>query len=148
MRCGRSEFKLAIRSQAYSPWPCTTTTTTTTDDDDDKVRQHDGHSAKSRLHHPAHKAKAHRRTLGRARYAHLATHAPHTHQTRSHRWQAVVESRFRRKKSRPGVDVFQFARTVEDETWEDGALRETLQVRLGAGRVFVGAHAHVSVPAV
>ncbi|KAF8552758.1 hypothetical protein OG21DRAFT_1339009 [Imleria badia] len=42
----------------------------------------------------------------------------------------VVESRFRRKKTRAGVDVFQFAQTVEDEAWEDGALRQNIQSQI------------------
>jgi len=42
----------------------------------------------------------------------------------------VVESRFRRKKSRGGVDVFQFAQTVEHDAWEDGATRHNLQSQI------------------
>ncbi|KAI9568329.1 hypothetical protein HD554DRAFT_758683 [Boletus coccyginus] len=42
----------------------------------------------------------------------------------------VVESRFRRKKSRGGVDVFQFAQTVEPDAWEDNALRQNLQSQI------------------
>ncbi|KIJ60290.1 hypothetical protein HYDPIDRAFT_32410 [Hydnomerulius pinastri MD-312] len=42
----------------------------------------------------------------------------------------VVESRVRRKKSRGGVDVFQFAQTVEHDAWEDQQLRQTLQSQI------------------
>jgi hypothetical protein len=42
----------------------------------------------------------------------------------------VVESRCRRKKSRGGVDVFQFAQTMERDAWEDGTLRQNLQSQI------------------
>ncbi|KAF9220492.1 hypothetical protein BS17DRAFT_315514 [Gyrodon lividus] len=42
----------------------------------------------------------------------------------------VVESRFRRKKSRGGVDVFQFAQTVENDAWEDQQIRLSLQSQI------------------
>ncbi|KIJ14928.1 hypothetical protein PAXINDRAFT_12198 [Paxillus involutus ATCC 200175] len=42
----------------------------------------------------------------------------------------VVESRVRRKKSRGGVDVFQFAQTVEHDAWEDQQLRQNLQSQI------------------
>ncbi|KAF9235188.1 hypothetical protein BU15DRAFT_78283 [Melanogaster broomeanus] len=42
----------------------------------------------------------------------------------------VVESRFRRKKSRGGLDVFQFAQTVENDTWDDQQLRKSLQSQI------------------
>ncbi|KAI6030803.1 hypothetical protein F5J12DRAFT_918912 [Pisolithus orientalis] len=43
----------------------------------------------------------------------------------------VVESRSRRKKSRGGgLDVFQFAQTVETDAWDDVKARQNLQVRL------------------
>ncbi|KAF8133406.1 hypothetical protein EV363DRAFT_1397638 [Boletus edulis] len=35
-----------------------------------------------------------------------------------------------RKKTRGGVDVFQFAQTVENGAWQDGALRQNLQSQL------------------
>jgi hypothetical protein len=44
--------------------------------------------------------------------------------------QAVVESRSRRKKTRGGLDVFQFAQTVEHDVWEDSEMRQSLQVGL------------------
>lgn len=40
----------------------------------------------------------------------------------------VVESRARRKKSRGGVGIFQFAQTVEQDAWEDEQRRKDLQV--------------------
>ncbi|KAH0832230.1 hypothetical protein J3R83DRAFT_13201 [Lanmaoa asiatica] len=42
----------------------------------------------------------------------------------------VVESRLRRKKTRGGVDVFQFAQTVEPDAWEDSELRQNLQSQI------------------
>jgi hypothetical protein len=42
---------------------------------------------------------------------------------------AVVESRTRSKKSRGGLDVFQFAQTVESDTWENEERKRNLQVR-------------------
>ncbi|KAH7925892.1 hypothetical protein BV22DRAFT_1119255 [Leucogyrophana mollusca] len=42
----------------------------------------------------------------------------------------VVESRVRRKKSRGGVDVFQFAQTVEQDAWEDEQLHQNLQTQI------------------
>lgn len=43
---------------------------------------------------------------------------------------AVVESRIRKKKSRGGVGVFQFAQTVEDDAWKDEKRRKDLEVCL------------------
>ncbi|KAG8214788.1 hypothetical protein J3R82DRAFT_9924 [Butyriboletus roseoflavus] len=42
----------------------------------------------------------------------------------------VVESRSRRKKTRGGIDVFQFAQTVEHDAWEDNELRQNLQSQI------------------
>ena len=42
----------------------------------------------------------------------------------------VVESRVRRKKSRGGVGVFQFAQTVEQDAWKDEKRQMALQVPL------------------
>ncbi|KAI6042622.1 hypothetical protein EDC04DRAFT_2657488 [Pisolithus marmoratus] len=43
----------------------------------------------------------------------------------------VVESRSRRKKSRGGgLDVFQFAQTVEADAWDDARARQNLQSRI------------------
>ncbi|KAI6114279.1 hypothetical protein F5141DRAFT_1002502 [Pisolithus sp. B1] len=43
----------------------------------------------------------------------------------------VVESRSRRKKSRGGdLDVFQFAQTVEADTWDDAKARRSLQSQI------------------
>ncbi|KAL4080837.1 hypothetical protein J3A83DRAFT_4085080 [Scleroderma citrinum] len=44
---------------------------------------------------------------------------------------AVVESRTRRKKSRGGgLDVFQFAQTVEDDAWKDEGTRQNIQSQI------------------
>ena len=40
----------------------------------------------------------------------------------------VVESRVRRKKSRGGMDVFQFAQTVEDGAWKDDNMKKVIEV--------------------
>ena len=40
----------------------------------------------------------------------------------------MVESTVRKKKSRGGLNVFQFAQTVEDNTWEDDQQRMALRV--------------------
>jgi hypothetical protein len=45
---------------------------------------------------------------------------------------SVVESR-RRKKSRGGVGVFQFAQTVEHDAWEDEKRQRDIQVCMAAG---------------
>ncbi|KAG9315538.1 hypothetical protein JVU11DRAFT_3158 [Chiua virens] len=42
----------------------------------------------------------------------------------------VVESRSKRKKPRGGVDIFQFAQTVEQHAWEDNVLRQHLQSQI------------------
>jgi len=42
----------------------------------------------------------------------------------------VVESRSRRKKTRGGLDVFQFAQTVEHDIWEDSEMRQNLQSQI------------------
>lgn len=42
----------------------------------------------------------------------------------------VVESRLRRKKSKGGTGVFQFAKTVEESVWEDEEQQKAIQVRL------------------
>lgn len=42
---------------------------------------------------------------------------------------AVVESGARKKKSRGGLNIFQFAQTVEHDAWEDEQRRQALQVR-------------------
>ncbi|KAL4070022.1 hypothetical protein V8B97DRAFT_577888 [Scleroderma yunnanense] len=43
----------------------------------------------------------------------------------------VVESRTRRKKSRGGgLDVFQFAQTVEDDAWKDEGTRQNIQSQI------------------
>ncbi|GLB38275.1 putative transcription factor Iwr1 [Lyophyllum shimeji] len=39
----------------------------------------------------------------------------------------VVESRVRRKKSRPGIGVFKFAQTVESDVWEDEKRAKDIQ---------------------
>jgi len=39
----------------------------------------------------------------------------------------VVESAVRRKKSRAGMDIFQFAQTVEDATWKDELRQKAIQ---------------------
>ncbi|EGN98124.1 hypothetical protein SERLA73DRAFT_138396 [Serpula lacrymans var. lacrymans S7.3] len=39
----------------------------------------------------------------------------------------VVESRVRRKRSRGGIDVFQFAQTIEQSAWKDEQIRLELQ---------------------
>ncbi|KAF8742274.1 hypothetical protein AX14_005449 [Amanita brunnescens Koide BX004] len=39
----------------------------------------------------------------------------------------VVESRVRRKKSRGGMDVFQFAQTVEDDAWKDDKMKKVIE---------------------
>ena len=41
----------------------------------------------------------------------------------------VVESRVRRKKSRGGVGVFQYAQTVEDDDWDNAQRQKDIQVR-------------------
>lgn len=41
----------------------------------------------------------------------------------------VVESGMPRKKSRAAMDIFQFAQTVEDDTWKDEARQRAIQVR-------------------
>lgn len=41
---------------------------------------------------------------------------------------AVVESGARKKKSRGGLNIFQFAQTVEHDAWEDEQRRQALQV--------------------
>ena len=43
---------------------------------------------------------------------------------------AVVDSRIRRKKLRPGVKVFQFAETVEQDAWTDESRTKDLKVRV------------------
>ena len=40
----------------------------------------------------------------------------------------VVDSRVRRKKSRGGVGVFQYAQTVEDDAWDDVQRQKDIQV--------------------
>ena len=40
----------------------------------------------------------------------------------------VVESRVRRKKSRGGVGVFQYAQTVENDAWDDVQRQKDIQV--------------------
>lgn len=123
VQCGQQSHSLPLLSIHYQPPQRRSTTTST----EDKIRR-DGHTGpKPRLHHLAHKAKAHRGTLGRARYAFGHT-ACHPCQPDSLTLQVVVESRFKRKKSRGGVDVFQFAQTVEHDAWEDNELRQNLQV--------------------
>jgi hypothetical protein len=42
----------------------------------------------------------------------------------------VVDPCFRKKKSRGGLNVFQFAQTVEDEAWEDDKRRQDLQEQI------------------
>lgn len=42
----------------------------------------------------------------------------------------VVESRVRRKKSRGGMDVFQFAQTVEDDDWKDEKCKKDLEAQI------------------
>lgn len=42
----------------------------------------------------------------------------------------VVESRVRRKKSRGGVDVFQFAQTVEVDDWNDEKRKKDLEAQI------------------
>ncbi|KAF7977701.1 hypothetical protein HWV62_2962 [Athelia sp. TMB] len=42
----------------------------------------------------------------------------------------VVESRVRKKRSRKGLNVFQFAQTVEEDTWEDEKRRQDLQEQI------------------
>ncbi|KAA1473809.1 hypothetical protein DENSPDRAFT_297712 [Dentipellis sp. KUC8613] len=42
----------------------------------------------------------------------------------------VVESRIRRKKSRGGMDVFQFAETLEQDAWDDERATKELQDRI------------------
>ncbi|KZP05212.1 hypothetical protein FIBSPDRAFT_923225 [Athelia psychrophila] len=42
----------------------------------------------------------------------------------------VVESRVRKKRSRKGLNVFQFAQTVEEDTWEDEKRRKDLQEQI------------------
>ncbi|TFK48708.1 hypothetical protein OE88DRAFT_1703791 [Heliocybe sulcata] len=44
----------------------------------------------------------------------------------------VVESKNRRKKSKAGVDLFQFAETVEGDAWEDAKRQKALQDRISA----------------
>ncbi|KAK2459666.1 hypothetical protein APHAL10511_008311 [Amanita phalloides] len=39
----------------------------------------------------------------------------------------VVESRVRRKKYRGGIDVFQFAQTVEDDAWKDERMKKVIE---------------------
>ncbi|KAF8909012.1 hypothetical protein CPB84DRAFT_1813251 [Gymnopilus junonius] len=41
----------------------------------------------------------------------------------------VVESRVRRKKSRGGVGMFQYAQTVENDAWDDAQRQKNIQVR-------------------
>jgi hypothetical protein len=41
----------------------------------------------------------------------------------------VIDSRVRRKKSRGGVGVFQYADTVEDGVWKDAKSQKDIQVR-------------------
>jgi hypothetical protein len=43
----------------------------------------------------------------------------------------VVERNVRRKKSRGGVGVFQYAQTVEDDVWKDEKSQKDIQVRPG-----------------
>ena len=40
----------------------------------------------------------------------------------------VVDSRVRRKKSRRGVGVFQYAQTVENDAWDDVQRQKDIQV--------------------
>ena len=40
----------------------------------------------------------------------------------------VVDSRVRRKKSRGGVGVFQYAQTVENDAWDDVQRQKDIQV--------------------
>jgi len=40
----------------------------------------------------------------------------------------VVDSRVRRKKSRGGVGVFQYAQTVENDVWDDAQRKKDIQV--------------------
>jgi len=42
----------------------------------------------------------------------------------------VVESRVRRKKSRGGIDVFQFAQTIEDDDWKDEKCKKDLEAQI------------------
>ncbi|KIL67932.1 hypothetical protein M378DRAFT_196899 [Amanita muscaria Koide BX008] len=42
----------------------------------------------------------------------------------------VVESRVRRKKSRGGMDVFQFAQTIEDDDWKDEKCKKDLEAQI------------------
>ncbi|KAI0316267.1 hypothetical protein OF83DRAFT_262772 [Amylostereum chailletii] len=44
----------------------------------------------------------------------------------------VIESRVRRKKSKGGVDLFQFATTVEQDAWSDAKRTRDLQDRISA----------------
>lgn len=52
---------------------------------------------------------------------------PASHTCRRAHSTTVVESRFRRKKPRGDLEVFQFAQTVEHEAWEDNELKQSLQ---------------------
>lgn len=51
-----------------------------------------------------------------------------SHRILIHHVHAVVESRIRRKKSRGGVGVFQYAHTVEDGAWQDEKSQKDIQV--------------------
>jgi hypothetical protein len=72
--CGVWTTCLSLSSTAT-----TRTSRSDANDNEDKVGHDGGTIAKPRLHHPAHKAKAHGGTLGRARYAFGHTRGPSCH---------------------------------------------------------------------
>ncbi|KAF9454838.1 hypothetical protein P691DRAFT_804200 [Macrolepiota fuliginosa MF-IS2] len=56
----------------------------------------------------------------------------------------VIESRVRRKKSRGGVGVFQYAQTVEDDAWKDEKSQKDIQDRIS--RLAKEAKEHTAKP--
>ena len=81
------------------------------------------------VHHLAHKEKAQRGATRRPWYVHLTFIVTSS----SNPTASVVESRVRRKKSRGGVGVFQYAQTVEKDVWQDTQQQLDLRVRLCSG---------------
>ena len=56
------------------------------------------------------------------------SHISGSEQWRPHVSAPVIESTTRRKKSRPGLGLFQFAETVERKAWDNEGERKGLQV--------------------
>ena len=59
----------------------------------------------------------------------------------------VVESIIRRKKSKGGVGVFQYAQTVENSVWDDEKSQKDIQVRISSDKVgLLEVHASLDFP--